>query len=82
MIIYIFIRKYLLKIDDRSALEIAIANGMKVGENPNFQDGVIYDPSHSGSFLLAIMLRLLQGYIFCAMMPVQSAFWDIQRLGG
>ena len=45
--IYIFIRKYLLKIDDRSALEIAIANGMKVGEHPNFQDGVIYDPSHS-----------------------------------
>lgn len=45
--IYIYIRKHLLKIDDRSALEIAVANGMTVGKNANFQDGVIYDPSHS-----------------------------------
>ena len=80
--IYIFIRKYLLKIDDRSALEIAIANGMKVGENPNFQDGVIYDPSHSWLISIGNNVTMLQGYIFCAMMPVQSAFWDIQRLGG
>lgn len=44
---YMCIRRYILKIDDRSPLEIAIANGMKVGKNPNFQDGIIYDPSHS-----------------------------------
>lgn len=44
---YMCIRRHILKIDDRSPLEIAIANGMKVGKNPNFQDGIIYDPSHS-----------------------------------
>ena len=44
---YMWVRKYLLGIDDRSAFEIAISNGMRVGENPNFQDGVIFDPSHS-----------------------------------
>lgn len=43
---YMWARKYLLGIDDRSAMEIAIANGMKVGKNSNFQDGIIYDPSH------------------------------------
>lgn len=45
--LYMWVRKYLLGIDDRSAFEIAIANGMKVGKNPNFQDGIIFDPSHS-----------------------------------
>ena len=45
--LYMWIRKYLLGVDDRSAFEIAIANGMKVGKNPNFQDGIIFDPSHS-----------------------------------
>lgn len=45
--IYMYIRKHFLGIDDRSALEIAISSGMKVGVNPNFQDGVIYDPSHA-----------------------------------
>lgn len=44
--LYLLIRKYLLKIDDRSPTEIAIANGMKVGKNYNFQDQVIFDPSH------------------------------------
>lgn len=43
---YMWIDKYLLGIDNRLALERAIANGMKVGDNPNFQDGIIFDPSH------------------------------------
>ena len=43
---YMWVRKHLLGIDDRTALEKAIANGMKVGENPNFQDEIIFDPSH------------------------------------
>ena len=37
----------MLNIDDRSSIEIAIANGMKVGKNPNLQDGIHFDPSHS-----------------------------------
>lgn len=46
MKIYLWIRKYVLKIDDRSQLEIAIENGLKIGKNSNIQDQVILDPSH------------------------------------
>lgn len=45
--IWLLVRKYCLGIDDRSAMEIAIDNGMIVGENANFQDEIIFDPSHS-----------------------------------
>lgn len=40
------IRKYLMGIDDRSQLEIAIANGLKVGKELNLQPECIIDPSH------------------------------------
>ena len=45
--IYLWIRKHVFKFDDRTTYQRAIDNGMKVGKNPNFQDGVIYDPSHA-----------------------------------
>ena len=35
-----------MKIDDRSQLEIAIENGLKIGKNHNIQDQVIFDWSH------------------------------------
>ena len=46
MKIYLWIRKNLLGIDDRSQIEIAIENGLIIGENANIQDGVILDWSH------------------------------------
>lgn len=39
-------RKHVLGIDDRSALEIAVAQGLKIGKSPNIQCGCIIDPSH------------------------------------
>lgn len=44
--LFMLFRKHVLNIDDRSSLEIAIANGMKVGKDPNIQFGCILDPSH------------------------------------
>ena len=46
MKIYLWIRKHIMKIDDRPQLEIAIENGLKIGKNANIQDQVILDPSH------------------------------------
>lgn len=46
MKIYLWIRKHVMKIDDRSQLEIAIENGLRIGKNSNIQDQVILDPSH------------------------------------
>ena len=42
----LWIRKYILKIDDRSQLEIAIDNGLRMGKNVHIQEGVILDPGH------------------------------------
>ena len=39
-------RKHLLKIDDRSPLERAVDNGLKIGSDPNVQGECIIDPSH------------------------------------
>lgn len=50
--IYKWIRKHLLKVDDRSQLEIAIANGLKIGKNAAIMGGVIIDPGHC--FLIEI----------------------------
>lgn len=43
MKVYLWFRKNILKIDDRSQLEIAIENGLKIGKNHNIQDQVIFD---------------------------------------
>lgn len=44
--IYRFIRKHLLKIDDRTQLEIAIENGLKIGKNCHIMGECIIDPGH------------------------------------
>lgn len=44
--VYLWIRKHLLHIDDRSQLDIAISNGLKIGEHHNIQRECIIDPSH------------------------------------
>lgn len=44
--LYLWVRKHVLNIDDRSFVEIAIDNGMVLGKNANIQDGVVFDPSH------------------------------------
>lgn len=44
--IYVWIRKHILNIDDRSPVEIALANGMKMGQNCHILDGCILDPGH------------------------------------
>lgn len=41
-----FVRHQILHIDDRSQLEIAISNGLKIGKDANIQGGCIIDPSH------------------------------------
>lgn len=41
-----FIRHRILRIDDRSLLEIAVSNGLKIGKDANIQDGCIIDWSH------------------------------------
>ena len=43
MKVYLWFRKNILKIDDRSQLEIAIENGLKIGKNHNIQDQVILE---------------------------------------
>ena len=50
--LYLWLRKVLLNIDNRSPLEIAISNGLQIGENYNIQSGCIIDPSHC--FLITI----------------------------
>ena len=44
--IYMWARKHLLKIDDRSQLEIAIENGLVIGENVAIMGETIIDPGH------------------------------------
>lgn len=44
--LYLWIRKHLLHIDDRSPLEIAISNGLKIGKQHNIQGECIIDPGH------------------------------------
>ena len=44
--IYKYIRKYLFKIDDRSQLEIAIENGLKIGKECHVMGECILDPGH------------------------------------
>ena len=44
--IYKYIRKYLFKIDDRSQLEIAIENGLKIGKECHVMGECIIDPGH------------------------------------
>lgn len=41
--IYLWIRKHLLHIDDRSQLEIAISKGLKIGENVHIQGECVLD---------------------------------------
>ena len=42
--LYLWIRKHLLHIDDRSQLEIAISKGLKIGENVHIQGECVLDP--------------------------------------
>lgn len=42
----LYIRKHYLGIDDRSQLEIAIENGLKIGKNCSVLGGCIIDPGH------------------------------------
>ena len=42
----LFLRKSLLKIDDRSQLQIAIENGLVIGTDCHVMDGCIIDPGH------------------------------------
>lgn len=46
LMIRAFIRHNILHIDDRSQLEIAISNGLKLGKDYNIQGECIIDPSH------------------------------------
>ncbi|MBQ7851528.1 MAG: hypothetical protein IJ342_01445 [Muribaculaceae bacterium] len=50
--LYLWLKKHLLGIDIRKPLEIAIANGLKIGKNHNIREEVIIDPSHC--FLITI----------------------------
>lgn len=44
--IILFLRKHIMKIDDRSQLEIAIENGLKVGKDCHIMGECIIDPGH------------------------------------
>lgn len=44
--LYLWLRKRVLKIDDRSQVEIAVENGLKLGENVHIMGECIIDPSH------------------------------------
>ena len=44
--LYKWLRKRILKIDDRSQLEIAVANGLKMGSNVHVMGDCILDPGH------------------------------------
>ncbi len=44
--IYLFLRKHLLHIDDRSQLEIAISNGLIIGNDCHILGECIIDPGH------------------------------------
>ena len=46
LMIRAFIRHKILHIDDRSQLEIAISNGLKLGKDYNIQGECIIDPGH------------------------------------
>ena len=42
----LFVRKKILHIDDRSMIEIAIENGLRLGKDVHIMDGCILDPGH------------------------------------
>ena len=44
--LYMLVRKYLLNIDDRSQLEIAVENGLRIGKDCSIMGEVILDPGH------------------------------------
>lgn len=46
MKVYLWLRKNVLGIDDRSQLEIAVANGLNIGKNVAIMGEVILDPGH------------------------------------
>lgn len=43
---YLWVRKHLLHIDDRSQLEIAIENGLQIGKDCHVMGECIIDPGH------------------------------------
>ncbi len=42
----LFVRKRILKIDDRSQIQIAVENGFTYGKGCQFKEGCIIDPGH------------------------------------
>lgn len=44
--IYLWLRKHILHIDDRSQLEIAVSNGLKIGKDCHVMGECIIDPGH------------------------------------
>lgn len=50
--IILFIRKHIMKIDDRSQLEVAIENGLTIGKDCHIMGECIIDPGHC--FLITI----------------------------
>ena len=46
MKVYLWLRKNVMGIDDRSQLEIAIENGLTIGKNVAVMGEVILDPGH------------------------------------
>ncbi len=50
--IILFVRKHIMKIDDRSQLEVAIENGLTIGKDCHIMGECIIDPGHC--FLIAI----------------------------
>lgn len=58
----LWIRKYILKIDDRSQLEIAIDNGLRMGKNVHIQEGVILDPGHCCVFCKPFLHKIAKSF--------------------
>lgn len=50
--IILFVRKHIMKIDDRSQLEVAIENGLTIGKDCHIMGECIIDPGHC--FLITI----------------------------
>lgn len=45
--LYLWLRRRLLHLDDRSALQIALDGGMRIGRDCAIMEGCSFDPSHS-----------------------------------
>ena len=55
--LYSWFRKYLFGIDDRSPLQRAIDNGMRIGKDCHIMENCVFDPSHC--FLISLGDRVI-----------------------